>query len=193
MGIRDNRMVVLGRTRFQTGITLADTIANIVEQNGVLMPFDHQHTSQRTVTDARRRHEPTLWLIWPPTRICPHPCGQVPHRARLKPCWAHRQNNPVHAEGHDRGGMTELPLHRLHVRAGAHREARDGVAKIVNRHRATPDGLERSVKPAAMLHVDPCPGHVFSVPIDGNGGAEPECSGSGKLQRSTVTDRSPGR
>ena len=75
MGIRDNRMVVLGRTRFQTGITLADTIANIVEQNGVQMPFDPQHTSQRTVTDARRRHEPTLWLIWPLTRICPHPCG----------------------------------------------------------------------------------------------------------------------
>lgn len=68
-----------------------------------------------------------------------------------------------------------------------------GVAKIVNRHRATPDGLERSVKPAAMLHVDPGPGHAFSVPIDGNGGAEPEYSGSGKLQRSTGTDRSPGR
>lgn len=131
-------MVVLGHTRFQTGITLADTIANIVEQNGVLKPFDHQHTSQRSVTDAGRGHEPTLWLIWPLIRICPHPCGQMPHRA-------------------------------------------------------TPGGLERSGKSAAMLHVDSGPRHVFSVPIDGNGGAEPECSGSGKLQRSTVTDRSPSR
>ena len=108
----------------------------------------------------------------------------------------------IHVQGHRRALVTELPLHRLDIRAGMHQQRRARMPQVVYGHRLrdriSQAALLRPVKPARRA-AGPCVLRRYE-PLRRSGKSRPDCrrpsqasSRHGRSKRGKMTVRSSPR